>query len=564
MTNKNYYECDVPEDRPWFKYWPPGVPRKLDYPRVPLFNIVEVSATRYPDKDSIIYYGRKISYKELWESINKFATFVNEIGVKKGDRVALFMPNTPQWIIAYFGTLRANGIVVPINPLLAEDELEYILKDSGSKVLVTTTNLLGKVNKIKDKTDVKNIIACRFRDYLPEKPELRPHPIMQNDPEVPSWVIAWNEVMSARVSPPPIEVTVNDIAMIPYTSGSTGLPKGCIHSHFTIWATTLGSAYWFTAVPSAVYLAALPIFHVTGLIHTINVPLYVGAKIVLMTAWDRDTAIDAIERYEVTHWVNISTMVVDLLATPGIEKRNLKSLVVVGGGGAPMPEAVAKRLKDLLGLTYVEGYGLTETISQTHVNPPHRPKLQCLGIPHFCVDALVIDPNTGEVLPPRKEGEIVVRGPNIFLGYWNNEEETKKAFIEINGKKYFRTGDIGYMDEEGYFFFVDRLKRMINRAGFKVWPTRIENIMYQHPAILEVAVVATPDSRVGEEVKAYVVLKPEYKGKITENDIINWAKERMSAYEYPRVIEFVESLPKSGSGKILWRVLQDKEKKGKK
>jgi len=207
----------------------------------------------------------------------------------------------------------------------------------------------------------------------------------------------------------------------------------------------------------------------------------------------------------------------------------------------------------------MERYGLTETISQTHMNPPDRAKLQCLGIPDFGVDAMIIDPDTGEPLPAHEKGELVVRGPEVFKGYWNKPKETEKAFIEINGEKWFRTGDLCYMDEEGYFFIVDRIKRMINRAGFKVWPTEVESVLYQHPAIREVCVICVPDDRVGEEVKAYVVLEPEYKGKVSADEIIAWSKERMAAYKYPRKVEFVDELPKSGAGKILWRVLQERE-----
>ncbi|MEM0092069.1 MAG: long-chain fatty acid--CoA ligase [Saccharolobus sp.] len=550
------------KNRPWFKFWPPNLPKTLDYPEVPLFNIVETSAQRYPNKPAIIYYGTRITYRDLWENILLFSSFLyNKLNVKKGDRIAIFMPNSVQWIIAYFGIIRANAILVPINPLIAEDELNYILKDSGSIGVVTLSLYLNKVMKAIEGTQVKWVIAGRFKDYLPQNPEIKLHPLMQKEPDIPKNVISWSDTLKNKYSQPEVEVKTEDIAVIPYTSGTTGFPKGCIHTHSTIWPTVLGSAIWNMITPSAIVLSSLPIFHVTGFVHALNAPLYSGASIVLMSIWDKEAALDAIEKYRVTHWTNIATMVIDILATPGIEKRNLSSLMLVGGGGASMPEAVAKKLKDLTGLEYVEGYGLTETMSQTHVNPPQRPKLQCLGIPHFGVDALIIDPSNGEVLPPNKEGEIVLKCPSLFKGYWGKDEETRKSFITINGVEYFRTGDLGYMDEEGYFFIVDRIKRMINRAGYKVWPTKVENKLYQHPAVLEACVVASPDPRVGEEVKAFIVLKPEYKGKISENEIREWCKEHMNAYEYPRIIEFVDSLPKSGSGKILWRVLQERERR---
>ncbi|ADY02450.1 long-chain-fatty-acid--CoA ligase [Vulcanisaeta moutnovskia 768-28] len=557
------YVCEIPSDRVWYRYWPPRIPRRMDYPKVPLFNMVEVSAARYPDKDVIIYYGFRIKYSEFWDSILRFSSFLYNLGIDKGDRVAIYMPNTPHWLISFFGILRANAIAVPVNPLAAPDVLEYILRETGAKAIITLSQLLTRLLSIKDRVpSLRYVIVGRYRDYLPEKLELKLPQLMLMDPEVPQGVINWRDAVSFNGSPPQVKVTYEDLGAIPYTSGTTGIPKGVMHSHGTMWASALNAAVWYNTAPSAIVLTVLPIFHVTGLVHSVLVPLYVGATMVLMTTWDRENAIDAIEKYGISHWTSISTMIVDLLAMPGIEKRNLSSLILAGGGGAPMPEAVAKRFKELTGLDYLAGYGLTETFSQTHVNPPHRVKIGSdLGIPQPCTDALVIDPDTKEVLPQGKTGELIIRGPNVFKGYWKKPEETKEAFIEVDGKLYFRTGDVTYMDDEGYFFYVDRIKRMINRAGYKVWPYRVENILYMHPAILEVAVVAIPDLRVGEEVKAYVVLKPEYKGKIKPEDIIQWAKERMSAYEYPRIVEFVDSLPKTATGKIDWKILQEQERK---
>jgi acyl-CoA synthetase (AMP-forming)/AMP-acid ligase II len=559
------YICESPGDRPWYRYWPPRILRTNDYPKVPLFDMVETSARRYPDKDAVIYYGFRIRYSELWNSILSLSAFLSDLGIEKGDRVAIYMPNTPHWIIALFGILRANAVAVPINPLAAPDILEYILNETGAKAIVTLSQLLPRLLSIKDKVpSLKYVIVGRYGDYLPEKPELKLPQLMLTDPAVPQGVINWRNAVSFNGNPPPVKVTYEDIAAIPYTSGTTGIPKGVMHTHATMWASPFNAAVWYNAAPSAIVLTVLPIFHVTGLVHSVLVPLYIGATMVLLTTWDRETAVDAIEKYRITHWTSISTMIVDLLAMPGIEKRNLSSLALAGGGGAPMPETVAKKFKELTGLDYLAGYGLTETFSQTHVNPPHRVKIGSdLGIPQPCTDALVIDPDTGEILPENKTGELVVRGPNVFKGYWKKPEETKEAFVIIDGKLYFRTGDVVYMDDEGYFFYVDRIKRMINRAGYKVWPYRVENILYMHPAILEVAVVAIPDPRVGEEVKAYVVLKPEYRGKVKAEDIIQWAKERMSAYEYPRIVEFVDSLPKTATGKIDWRLLQEQEKKRK-
>ncbi len=544
--------------RPWFKHWPPLLTKTLEYPKVPLFEFLESSARRFGDKTAVVYYGKEITFNQLLDECERFATFLSRSGIGKGDRVALYLQNSPQFMVAFFGTMRANAVVVPLNPMLVERELEYVLKDSGSRIVVTTSELASRVLPVAKDLGIE-VVCGNLSDYIPEKPEL-PVPDFAKIKVDVEGATSWEKAMEDR-DPPEVEVDSDDLALIPYTAGTTGMPKGCMHTHFTAAANTLSSAHWFNLTPAAVCLATLPFFHVTGMIHSLLAPVYIAATMVLITRWDRRTAIEAIEKYRCTHWVNITTMVVDMLSDPDIANRDLSSLLVIGGGGAPMPAAVAEKLSKLTGLRYIEGYGLTETISQTHLNPPQNPKLQCLGIPDFGVDALIVDIETGKPLPPKEEGEIVVSGPEVFKGYWNKPEETEKAFIEIEGRKYFRTGDLGYMDEDGYFFIVDRIKRMINRSGFKVWPAEVEAVLYKHPAVKEVCVIGVPDERVVEEVKAFIVLNPEYKGKITEKEIIEWAKQQMAAYKYPRIVEFVDELPKSGAGKILWRVLQEKERK---
>ncbi len=546
--------------RPWYKFYSKGLSRTLSYPKVGIFDFLETSARRYPDKTAIIYYGNKISYSELFEGALRIASFLNKNGINRGDRVGIYMQNSPQWVISYFGIIRANCVAVPINPMLTEHELEYIISDSECRLIFTTSELVSKVYNVAKQQDIL-VVCSHLSDYLPKEPEI-PVPDLLLKKYPAEGTIPWEKALD-ELDPPEILSNCEDLAMIPYTGGTTGMPKGCMHTHSTVISNAIGAAYWERTTPGSIHLATLPYFHVTGFIHSLLSPIYEAATIVLLSRWDRKAALTAIERYSCTHWINITTMVVDLLSDPDIEKRDLSSLLAIGGGGAPMPKAVAEKLEQITGITYMEGYGLTETISQTHMNPIDNPKLQCLGIPDFGVDALIIDPDTGDVLKPMEQGELVINGPEVFKGYWKKEEETKRAFIEIEGKKYFRTGDLCYMDEDGFFFLVDRIKRMINRAGFKVWPTAVESVLYKHPAIQEVVVVGTPDPRVGEEVKAYIVLASEYKGKISKEDIIEWAKGQMAAYNYPRKIEFVDELPKSGAGKILWRVLQEKERNKK-
>jgi fatty-acyl-CoA synthase len=548
----------MPFDR-HFPFWPSRLPKSLDYPQVPLWDFLETSARRYPRKPAIIYYGNRISYRQLKQEAEQVAAGLAAKGVRKGDRVALYMQNAPQFVIAFYGILRANAMVVPLNPMLLENEIDYMLLDSGAKVIFVGQDLAGRVMAIKDRLPSLDVVTVTYRDYLNEEPEI-PAPDFVRAPQrtVPG-TMSWREFLSSAAQVPELEVGPEDWAVLPYTSGSTGMPKGCIHTHASVIATIVGAAYWNNVAPSAVSLAVLPLFHVTGLQHCMNTPIFVGATIVLLSRWDRDVAAQCIERYGCTHWVNISTMVVDFLANPKLDQYDLSSLRSVSGGGAPLPEAVGERLFQKLGIRYMEGYGMTETISQTHSNPPDRPKLQCLGVPAPDTDCKVLELGTDRELGPGEEGEIVVSGPQVMKGYWNKPEETEKAFVTIDGKRFLRTGDIGRYDEEGYFFIVDRAKRMINASGFKVWPTEVESVLYKHPAVAEACVVATPDERRGENVKAFVVLRPEYEGKVTEEDIIQWSREQMAAYKYPRVVEFIKELPKSGSGKILWRVLQDRE-----
>ncbi|MDD5168520.1 MAG: AMP-binding protein, partial [Syntrophales bacterium] len=365
-------------------------------------------------------------------------------------------------------------------------------------------------------------------------------------------------IMEGEIDPPDVEVGSDDNALIMYTSGTTGDRKGALHTHWGMVVNSMRPAFWNFHYPSSVHLSVLPFFHITGLHYGMTAPVYTGGTMVILSRWDREAAIQAVEKYGCTNWTNISTMVVDMLSVPDIDKRNLSSFIIFGGGGAALPKAVGEKLATL-GINYAEGYGLTEAGSGTHANPRDKIKLQCLGIPSFNIDAKVVDPETLEEMATGESGELVLRTPSMFKEFWNKPEATAKAFVEIDGEKWFRTGDLVYMDGEGYFFIVDRLKRLVNRAGLKVWPASLEGEYYKHPAIKEVCIIGTPDPRVGEEVKVCVVLRQDHVGKVTEDEIKAWGKERFASYEYPRIVEFVEQVPKNASGKIQWRLLQEKE-----
>ena len=544
-----------------FKVWPSHAAHNLIAPATNLFYNAEVSARRYPNKPFLVYYDTKVSFAAFHDEATRVAGYLEQrCGVRKGDRVLLLMQNSPQFMIGYYGILRANAVVVPLNPMNLTQEILRFAKDAGASTVLVSQELYSRVEPLLKSKDLAHVIVAAYSDYLKEATTLA----------VPDFISApriehkahglslWKDVLADNLQPGPLTAGPDDLCVMPYTSGTTGQPKGCMHTHRTVMHTTVASMQWFALQPEMTLLAVAPMFHVTGMQGGMNGPLFIGNTLVLLPRWDREVAAQCVERYKVASWTAIPTMIQDFFLNPNIEKYDLSSIRRLSGGGAAMPAAVAQRLANV-GITYVEGYGLTETIAATHMNPADNAKQQCLGVPIFDVDSRIIDPTTLRELPPGEVGEIVMHGPQVFLGYWNKPEDTAQVFIEIEGKRFFRSGDLGRMDEEGYFFIVDRLKRMINAAGYKVWPTEIESLMYRHPAIQEACVIGTKDAHRGETVKAFIVPRAEWRGKIEAQAIMDWCREQMAAYKVPRFIEFVDALPKSGSGKIMWRELQERE-----
>jgi fatty-acyl-CoA synthase len=545
-------------------YFPSGLPVDVTIPATNLFFNAEVSAARYPNKPFVVFFGRELTYSQFKAQSEALAGFLQrDCGVEAGDRVLLVMQNSPQFIIAYYAVLRANAVVVPINPMCVSKELAYFTRDSGARVAIVGQEVHAHIRPLLDGADapLQRVIVAAYSDYIDAASDVRMPDIvsasrMQIDEP---GVSLWQSAIEHAHRPDPLRMGPDDLCVIAYSSGTTGRPKGCMLTHRNVMHTAVSNAMWFRSHQDSSQLIVLPFFHVTSMQGGMNAPIYYGGTIVLMCRWDREVAAQLIQRYKIKLWTAISTMVVDFLSNPKVQEYDLSSLQRVTGGGAAMPEAVARRLQDLVGAPYVEGYGLTETVAPTHINPVERPKPHCLGIPIFNTESRIIDPQTRMQLPPREVGEIVTRGPQVFKGYWRNSVATEEAFIELDGMSWLRTGDLGYVDEEGYFFLVDRLKRMINAAGYKVWPAEVEAQLYQHPAIQEACVIAAKDAHRGETVKALIVLRASHHGQVTDQQIIEWARENMAAYKVPRIVEFLEDLPKSATGKVQWRALQEAE-----
>jgi fatty-acyl-CoA synthase len=539
-----------------FPHWPPGQPKTVELPRHTVYRNLEAIAAKDPQRSAVDYYGARLSYAELKRQVDAIAGFLQQrCGVKRGERVLLDMQNSPQFIVAYYAILRADAVVVPVNPMNRTDELRHYVEDSGAAVAVVGQDVFAQIQPV---PGLKHILVATYSDYLDAASDLPLPDFVRAPRQAFSGTQSWEEALRAGLHPGEHQAQPGDLAVMPYTSGTTGKPKGCIHTHASVQATTVPYLHWRGVQERNVVLSALPMFHVTGMQAGMNAPLHVGATLVVLSRWDRDCAALQIERAGVTNWSAITTMMVDFLSNPKLAGYDLSSLRQLGGGGAAMPEAVARKLEEVIGLPFVEGYGLSETMAPTHINPPLRPKRQCAGIPFFNTDARVVHLDNGSELPPDEVGEIIVHGPQVFQGYWKQPQATAEAFVEHDGKRFFRTGDLGYYDEDGYFFITDRLKRMINCSGFKVWPAEVEAMLYAHPAIQEACVIGVHDQYRGETVKAIVVLRSGSKG-IEPKDIIDWAREKMAAFKVPRFIDFVESLPKTATGKILWRELQEKE-----
>lgn len=544
----------------WTRFWPSGIDDgAIRLPAYPITWFLKENARLRPRKSALIFYGREVSFAELDDATDRFAGWLRSRGVNRGDRVAIFLENCPQFAIAYFGAFKAGAICVCLNPMHKAVELEHEFRDSGAKVLVTADQLYPVVEPIRSKSPLEAVVVTGYRDFLPEEPTLTvPPSFLEKGSRSPDTEELTAILKSAAPIPALEPLVPGDLALIQYTSGTTGAPKGAVltHGNLTANCELLGQYVGFGE--NDVGLGVLPWFHITGMECQMNASVYFGNTLVVLGRFDPETVLTAIQRYRPTVTTFITTINVAIVNDPRTPGFDLTSLRACFSGGAPVPAEIARRWEAVTGHRLIEGYGLTETTAPTHLNPPQRPKYGTVGLPLPLTEARIVSLEDGVTERPIGEsGEILVKGPQVMKEYWWNPQATAEAFHE----GWFRTGDIGRVDEEGYFTIEERKKDMIKASGYSVFPAEVEAIMYRHRAIAEVGVVGVPDPYRGEDVVASVVLKPDFRGKVTAEELVAWCRAEMAVYKAPRHVRFVDGLPKTGSGKILKRALRDEVKR---
>ncbi len=550
------------QERAWYKSWPKYLPKELDLSPAPLYSLLTQAASKYPDRTSLGYQGRNLSYAELDDLSSRFASALVGLGLKKGERVGLFMPNIPQFPISYFGVLKAGGVVVTCSPLYKERELEFQLRDSGSSIVVAAcdivrgNDLFRSLEMCRGRLGLRHVIAASVTDYLPGlKRRLAGLAKVKNVRR--RNTLRFTELIEAHrpLERFPEVDPVSDIAVLQYTGGTTGTSKGAMLTHHNLYSNAKMTAMALPVNERDVAIAVLPLFHIYGMTVTMNAPLYAAAKVVLLPRFDVTEVMETIQKEKVTIFCAVPTMYVAVINSPKVSKFDLRTVRACLSGGAALPVAVRKRFIELTGGNLVEGYGLTECSPVTHCNPLREGVIKdgSIGIPFPGTDAAIVsldDPNV--FLPTGEVGELAIKGPQVMKGYWNNKEESQQVLA--NG--WLLTGDIARMDEDGYFYIVDRKKDMIDVGGFKVYPREVEEVLFEHPDVKEAAVIGMPDPYRGEAVRAFVILKDSTK-KVSEEEIIEFCKERVAKYKAPRKVEFVNELPKTLIGKVLRRKLRE-------
>jgi long-chain acyl-CoA synthetase len=552
-------------EQPWIRFYEAGVPPTLMYPDITLGTVLHQTALKFPDHTALLFYGKKIVYSELDALANRFAHALSGLGVRKGDRVALMLPNIPQMVIAYYGTLRLGAVAVPTNPLYHEHEIEIHLKDSGAETLVAVDMFYPVISPVLPRTSVRHLILCGIKDFLPFPLNMlyplkaridKQWVIVKRVPPVYDFTDLMRHestgVVDAAVSP-------DDTALLQYTGGTTGVPKGAVLTHRNLVVNAVQSRAWLTLrnEGEAVILGVIPFFHVYGMTTAMNLGILIGAELLLLPKFHTKEVLHFIDKYRPEIFPGIQAMYLAIGNYPKIHKYDLTSLKVAISGAGPLMHEVQERFEHLTKSRIVEGYGLSEASPVTHANPIFgRRKIGSIGLPWPDTEARIVDIETGEkTLPVGEAGELVIRGPQVMKGYWNKPEET--AYTLRGG--WLHTGDIAKMDEDGYFFIVDRIKDMIKTVGENVYPREVEEVLFMHPKVKEAVVVGIPQEFLGEEIKAYIVLKEGETA--TAEEIIQFCRQQLSKFKVPKEVEFRDQLPKTLVGKVLRRVLRDEEMK---
>ena len=558
------------EEKPWVKWYPEGVPAEVDVPERSVPEVFDEAVEKWGNRTSLIFYGKKINYRELKDQADRFATALCDLGVKKGDKIALYLLNCPQFVIAYLGALKAGAVITPISPMYVSNEVKHQLEDSEAKDIVCQDLLYDRVEKTGLK--LRNVILTGIGEYLPGVKKFVGSSVLRNiykKMEVPSTKIFEREgfhqfqdlIKKYPPNPPRIEINPKeDLAVLPYTGGTTGLPKGAMLTHYNLVVNEAQSqAMWlpFFEEGAEVVIAYLPFYHVYGQVIIMLDGLIWGYTLVIFTTPDLDDILHAIGTYKATVFFSVPSLydvLKDHEKTDRVDWRRFKALF---SGADALLADVARGFERRTGVQIHEGYGLTETSPATHVNPMGRIKFGSLGIPLPSTMAAILHSEENEFLPPGETGEIAIKGPQVMKGYWKDPEETSEKLVNIDGETWLRTGDLGSMDDEGYFHFYDRKRDLIKYKGYSVFAREVEEVLKSHPKIKEAGVVGVRDPRVGENVKAAVVLEADSRGKLSEEDIIEYCKEKLAHYKIPKIVEFRGEIPRTDVGKVSRRELRE-------
>jgi long-chain acyl-CoA synthetase len=556
------------DEKPWLRFYPEGVPVTVDVPERSLPDVFDDVSTRYSSKAAVVFYGNKIDFKRLRENVDRFATALHDLGVRKGDKVALYLLNSPQYIIAYFGALKAGATVTPISPVYTSIEVRHQLEDSEARTIVCQDFLLENVERAG--ATLNNVILTDIGEYLPLSKKLAGRSTLGRyaKMEAPSAGAVESrgfhqfQKLLKKYPPNPPRIEFNpkeDIAALPYTGGTTGLPKGAVLTHHNLLACQMQTqAFWpVYEEGKEVIPALLPFYHIYGQVVVMLNGLILGSTLILFTTPDLDEVLSAMAKHGATVFYSVPTAYQFLKDYDKTERFNWKGLKILTSGADTLHESTVNDWERRTGAKIQEGYGLTECSAVSHLNPLGRTKVGSFGVPLPNIEAAVIDPETIEYVPPGEVGEMLLSGPNIMKGYWNRPEETGDTIIELDGRTWLRTGDLVRMDEEGYFFFYDRKKDMIKYKGYSVFAREIEEVLHQHPQVKAAGVVGVRDPNVGQMIKAIVVLQTEARGKVSEEDMARYCAENLAHYKVPKIIEFRGELPKTDVGKVSHRELRE-------